>query len=115
MTKQVEKEGVMHVTPAGGNIFSDLGFSHDEAVDLEKRAREAVAIRLQLRESLAQEIADWIQAQNLRQQEAATILNVTRPRVSDVVRKKVTKFSLDTLVEMVARTGKRVELTVKAA
>lgn len=115
MKKRVDQSGISHVTPVGGNVFSDLGFSKDEAAEFQKQAREVVDVRLQLRESLAQEIADWIKAEDLRQQDAAIILNVTRPRVSDVVRKKVSKFSLDTLVEMVTRTGKKVELRVKAA
>ena len=40
------------------------------------------------------------------------ILGVTRPRVSDVMNKKTVKFTIDALVDMLARTGKHVQLSV---
>jgi len=43
---------------------------------------------------------------HLKQAEAAEILMVSRPRVSDVVNKKTAKFTIDTLVEMLSRVGK---------
>jgi predicted XRE-type DNA-binding protein len=51
---------------------------------------------------------DWIAASHLKQAEAAEKLHVSRPRVSDVVNKKVSKFTVDTLIEMVQRIGKKV-------
>jgi predicted XRE-type DNA-binding protein len=42
----------------------------------------------------------------LKQAEAAGILMVSRPRVSDVVNTKTAKFTIDTLVEMLSRVGK---------
>ena len=53
-----------------------------------------------------------ISNQNLKQAEAAQILGVTRPRVSDVINRKSIKFTIDALVDMLARTGKRVRLSV---
>ena len=58
------------------------------------------------------ELAAWIEEHRLKQAEAADILMVSRPRVSDVVNKKVSKFTIDTLVEMLSRVGKPVKLTV---
>jgi predicted XRE-type DNA-binding protein len=37
---------------------------------------------------------------------------VSRPRVSDVVNQKTSKFTIDTLVEMLSRIGKPVRLAV---
>ena len=37
---------------------------------------------------------------------------ISRPRVSDVVNKKTTKFTIDTLVEMLSRIGKPVRLAI---
>jgi predicted XRE-type DNA-binding protein len=37
---------------------------------------------------------------------------VPRPRVSDVVNRKTTKFTIDTLVEMLSRVGKPVRLAI---
>ena len=48
----------------------------------------------------------------LKQADAARILMVSRPRVSDVVNQKTTKFTIDTLVEMLSRVGKPVRLAV---
>jgi predicted XRE-type DNA-binding protein len=54
----------------------------------------------------------WIEQHHLKQSEAAEILMVSRPRVSDVVNKKTAKFTIDTLVEMMSRIGKPVTLAV---
>ncbi|MNR41864.1 hypothetical protein D3C85_1603090 [compost metagenome] len=58
------------------------------------------------------EISGWIDEHNLRQADAAEILMVSRPRVSDVVNQKTAKFTLDTLVEMLSRIGKPVTIAV---
>lgn len=52
------------------------------------------------------ELADWIVEHKLRQADAAQILMVSRPRISDVVNQKTAKFTIDTLVEMLSRAGK---------
>ena len=41
------------------------------------------------------ELTKWINENHLKQGEAAAILQVTRPRVSDVVNKKISKFTID--------------------
>lgn len=58
------------------------------------------------------ELADWIEQHHLKQADAAQILMVSRPRVSDVVNKKTAKFTIDTLVEMLSRVGKPVRLAI---
>jgi len=59
------------------------------------------------------EIANWIETKNLKQVDAAQVLGVTRPRVSDIVQNKSAKFTIDSLVDMLARTGKHVQLSVR--
>ena len=49
----------------------------------------------------------------MSQQEAATLLGVTQPRVSELVRGKINFFALDKLVNMAARAGLGVTLTVQ--
>ena len=44
-----------------------------------------------------EELSVWIAKHHLKQAEAAEILMVSRPRVSDVVNKKTAKFTIDTL------------------
>jgi predicted XRE-type DNA-binding protein len=48
----------------------------------------------------------------LKQAEAAGLLMVSRPRVSDVVNMKTSKFTIDMLVNLLARAGKSVQLAV---
>jgi len=48
----------------------------------------------------------------LKQEEASHVLHVTRPRVSDVMRGKSAKFTIDALVDMLEKTGKQVTLQV---
>lgn len=57
-------------------------------------------------------LSAWIAEHRLKQSEAAEILMVSRPRVSDVMNKKAAKFSIDTLVEMLGRVGRPVTLAV---
>ena len=101
-----EKEG-RHVTPAGGNVFADLGFPPEEA-----ESTRIIVEKLAIKESLMEQISQWIAERHLKQAEAADILGITRPRVSDMINKKAGKLSIDALVDMVARTGKHVTLTV---
>jgi hypothetical protein len=47
--------------------------------------------------------------------EEARALGVTQPRLNDLLRGKIDKFSLDALVNMLAHAGMRVEMKVKKA
>ena len=88
------------VTESGGNVFADLGFSPEESTLLAMRAELMACLRETINER------DWTQ------QEASKILGIGQSRVSDLVRGKWDKFSLDMLVTLVTRTGKHVELAV---
>jgi len=55
-------------------------------------------------------LSRWTSEHHLKQADAARILMVSRLRVSDVMNKKTTKFTIDTLVEMLSRIGKPVRL-----
>ena len=102
-----------HITSAGANIFADLGFEPDEAVRLLEESNKIISEKLSIKESLMTELAVWIEERELKQADAAQILGVTRPRVSDVINKKSIKFTIDSLVDMLARTGKHVQLSVQ--
>ena len=102
----------MHKTPVGGNVFADLGFDAQEAILLKAESNRVISEKLAIKESLMSELAVWMNEQHLKQSDAAQILGVTRPRVSDVMNKKTVKFTIDALVDMLAPTGKRVQLSV---
>jgi predicted XRE-type DNA-binding protein len=69
------------------------------------------AENLKLRADLMRELANRIAG--MSQQEAAILLGVTQPRVSELVRGKINFFVLDKLVNMAARAGLGVTLTVQ--
>lgn len=58
------------------------------------------------------ELSAWIVEHRLKQADAAEILMVSRPRVSDVMNKKAAKFTIDTLIELLSRIGKPVKMAV---
>ncbi len=72
---------------------------------------ESMKLRSTLMIALKQHIArqGWSQAQ------AARRLGVTQPRVSDLVRGKIDRFGLDTLVNMAVAAGLHVEMKIADA
>lgn len=91
----------LKVTRSTGNVFRDLGFSPEEAEHL--KVRSELMIHLQ----------KAIDARGLKQAEAAKLLQVTQPRISDLMRGRVDLFSVDTLIDMLARLGIRVKLVLR--
>ena len=102
-----------HTTPVGGNVFADLGFEPTEADARKAESQRIISQKLAIKDSLMTELAGWIEANKLKQAQAAEILGVTRPRVSDVINKKSIKFTIDALVNMLVRTGKHVQLSLQ--
>ena len=102
-----------HVTPVGRNIFIDLGFEPEEAATLLAEAEAAISEKQVIKNLLMAELEEWIETKKLNQAEAADILGVKRPRVSDLINRKLDKFTIDALVDMLAKTGKRVQLSVR--
>ncbi len=103
---------IRHVTKPGANLFRELGFSPAEADRLRRESQQQINDTKALKKQLMSELAKWIAENHLRQAEAAEILMVSRPRVSDVVNMKVGKFTIDTLVDMLSRVGKPVRLAI---
>lgn len=91
----------MRFTRSSGNVFRDLGFSPQEA--------EHLKVRSELMTSLQKAIA----ARRLKQAEAAKLFGVTQPRVSDLMRGRIDLFSIDTLIDMLARLGIRARVVLQ--
>jgi len=89
------------VTKSSGNVFEDLGFDVAESENLKLRAQ------------LMRELDTLIHDQRLTQNAAAEVLGIQQSRVSDLVRGKIDRFSIDMLVKLLAKTGRHVEITVK--
>ena len=93
----------LKIERGSGNIFQDIGFAPDEAHNL------------QLRSELMTRIERYVKRSGLAQAKAALALGVTQPRLNDLLRGKIDKFSLDALVNMLGNAGMRVEMRVKKA
>jgi predicted XRE-type DNA-binding protein len=71
------------------------------------------ALNLTFRSDLMSSIEKMVESWNITQAEAATRLGITRPRLNDLMRGKLSKFSLDALTALATRAGLRVQLSVK--
>ena len=103
---------IRHITPPNANLFAELGFSLADAAQFQAQSQQQINDTRALKAQLMGELAKWIDSNHLKQTQAAEILMVSRPRVSDVVNMKVSKFTIDTLVDMLSRIGKPVRLVV---
>ena len=63
------------------------------------------AANLKLRSQLMDAIKAYIDHENLTQEEAAKRLGVLRSRVNELVNGRISKFTIDKLVNMAARLG----------
>lgn len=88
---------------SSGNVFLDLGFPPAEAEHLLLRAK------------LMSAVDDVITERKLTQAQAARVFGVSQPRVSDVIRGKIGRFTIDALVEMLARAGVRLDIVARTA
>ena len=75
----------------------------------------AEAENMKLRSALIMELKGYIEREGLSQAQAAKVFGVTQPRISDLIRGKIDLFGLDTLVNMLASAGMRVEMHIAAA
>ena len=83
-----------------GNVFRDLGFGAEEAENLKVRSDLMIAL------------TKLIAEQKLTQAAAARVFGVSQPRVSDLTRGKIDRFSVDSLIAMAGRAGARVTVAV---
>lgn len=92
---------VAKVQRSSGDVFRDLGFDADEAAHLRIRA------------ALMARVRKLIDERGLTQADAAKLFGVSQPRISDLVRGKIELFSIDGLVDMLAKARYRVSLVVR--
>jgi predicted XRE-type DNA-binding protein len=86
------------VVNSSGNVFIDLGYSPDEAAILQMRA------------DLMADLRKFIKAKKLTQAKAAETLGISQSRVSDLIRGKWERFSLEMLITLATRAGMHVTL-----
>lgn len=73
------------------------------------------AENMRLRAELMRSIDGVIKKQSLTQVEAAKRFGVTQPRISDLVRGKISLFSLDALIAMAVKGGMSVHIDIRDA
>jgi predicted XRE-type DNA-binding protein len=86
------------VAKSSGNVFLDLGFPPEEAAILQMRA------------DIMADLRKVIKTKKLTQAKAADILGVSQSRVSDLIRGKWEKFSLEMLIALATKAGMRISL-----
>ncbi len=73
------------------------------------------AANLRVRAELMEQIVAIVKASGWKQVEAAAQCGVTQPRINDLLRGRISRFSLDALVNIAAALGKQVHVKLKAA
>ena len=86
------------IVKSSGNIFLDLGFPPEEATVL------------QMRSEVMADLRKFIKSKKLTQAKAAEMLGISQSRVSDLVRGKWDKFSLEMLIALATKAGMRISL-----
>ncbi|MDA8173764.1 MAG: helix-turn-helix transcriptional regulator [Nitrospiraceae bacterium] len=90
------------VIKSSGNVFIDLGFDEAEAAVLQMRAK------------LMSDLRAFVMSKGMTQMEAAKRFGVAQSRVSDLMRGKWDKFSLEMLISLEARIGRKVKIELAA-
>jgi len=73
------------------------------------------AANLRARAQLMEQIANVVKENGWKQAEAAKRCGVTQPRINDLLRGRVSRFSLDALVNIATALGRRVHVELEAA
>ncbi|MGC1273072.1 MAG: helix-turn-helix transcriptional regulator [Planctomycetaceae bacterium] len=89
------------MAPGSGNVFADLGVPN---------AGVALA-----KANLAHRICEIIGERKLTQTKAASLLGVTQPKVSDLMRGKLDGFTVDRLLRFLNRLDQDVEISIRPA
>lgn|SRR5688572_13014374 len=93
MSKELEQ------SIGSGNVFEDLGLPNSD--------------ELMAKAKLASQVSSIIQHRHLTQAAAADLLGITQPRVSDLVRGRLDKFSLEKLLDFLLALDRDVEIVVR--
>jgi predicted XRE-type DNA-binding protein len=88
-----------HVTASAANVFSDLGFPPEQAENLKVRS------------DLMSEVQRLVDG--MTQLQAADVLGVSQPRISELRRGHIERFTIDALVNMLAHGGVRIRISLR--
>ena len=86
------------ITRGSSNVFVDVGFEAEEAANLKIRA------------DLLLDLREYIRARGWTQVKASVFFGETQPRISNLLKGEISRFSIDKLINMLARAGIRVRV-----
>lgn len=89
---------MIEIEAATGNVFADLGYA-----DAKERT---------LKVKLALEVNRLLKQRKLTQARAAELLGIVQPHVSDLVRYRLNRFSVERLMQFLTQLGKDVEIRI---
>jgi len=101
------RRGEAHLLPGNGQTFESVldALADTPAEDAKLKARAGIL------SALSRRVRSW----DLSQEAAAARLGITRPRLNDLLRGKLGKFSLDALVNLATAAGLRLEIRIADA
>ena len=85
------------------NVWDAIEDSPEDAATMTMRSKVMIAIK------------DKVRSWNTTQARAARRLDITQPRLNDLLRGKINKLSLDTLLTLATRAGLKVKIDVRPA
>jgi len=94
-----KKQEEIEVFVGSGNVFEDLGYPNPQEA--------------QAKADLSLQIHQIIKNRKLTQKQAAEIMEIDQPKVSDIVRGKLSKYTLDRLIRFLRLLGRDIEIRVK--
>ncbi|WP_424097793.1 helix-turn-helix domain-containing protein [Moorena producens] len=94
------EEKTVNVLLGDDNVFKDLGFEAEEAMNLKVRA------------DLMLDLRSYIQERGWNQNEAAEFLGETQPRISNLMNGEISRFSVDKLINLLGKVGMEVKVEV---
>lgn len=96
----MNKEEMFKIVLGNNNVFEDLGFEAEEAINLKVRA------------DLMLDLRSYIQQRGWTQKEAAEFLGETQPRMSNLMKGEISRFSVDKLINLLGKAGMEVKVEV---
>ena len=98
-TEMLTEDEEIEVTPSCGNVFADLGLPDPEL--------------LLAKAKLSVKIERLIKERRLTQKQAAKLMGLTQPNVSDLLRDRLDGFTLDRLFRCLDALGQEIEIVVR--
>ncbi|MFW6201609.1 MAG: helix-turn-helix domain-containing protein [Gemmatimonadota bacterium] len=95
---ETDRTGAERAAAFAGDVTEDVDFAHEQPANIKLRWELMISMR-----AIIEEL-------ELRPDEAAALFGTNERRIADVVEGKIDLFTIDTLVNMLAHAGVRVEL-----